>query len=96
MICKLKKEKIKVYLYTRVSTTMQIDGYSLDAQKTTKVPVTARNKQHSNINKKKKEYGVFLSIDASEMKKLYDYKEVVIDAQYFSKRDIQTFSCYSR
>ena len=34
MICKLKKEKIKVYLYTRVSTTIQIDGYSLDAQKT--------------------------------------------------------------
>lgn len=30
----MKKEKIKVYLYTRVSTTMQIDGYSLDAQKT--------------------------------------------------------------
>ena len=30
----MKKEKIKVYLYTRVSTIMQIDGYSLDAQKT--------------------------------------------------------------
>lgn len=30
----MKKEKIKVYLYTRVSTTMQIDSYSLDAQKT--------------------------------------------------------------
>ena len=30
----MKKEKIKVYLYTRVSTTMQIDGYSLDAKKT--------------------------------------------------------------
>ena len=30
----MKKEKIKVYLYTRVSTTMQIDGYSLDAQTT--------------------------------------------------------------
>ena len=30
----MKKEKIKVYLYTRVLTTMQIDGYSLDAQKT--------------------------------------------------------------
>ena len=30
----MKKEKIKVYLYTHVSTTMQIDGYSLDAQKT--------------------------------------------------------------
>ena len=26
----------------------------------------------------------------NSMKKLYDYKEVVIDAQYFSKRDIQT------
>ena len=29
----MKKDKIKVYLYTRVSTTMQIDGYSLEAQK---------------------------------------------------------------
>ena len=29
----MKKEKTKVYLYTRVSTTMQVDGYSLDAQK---------------------------------------------------------------
>ena len=29
----MKKERIKVYIYTRVSTTMQIDGYSLDAQK---------------------------------------------------------------
>ena len=28
----MKKEKTKVYIYTRVSTTMQIDGYSLDAQ----------------------------------------------------------------
>ena len=27
------KEKTKVYLYTRVSTAMQIDGYSLEAQK---------------------------------------------------------------
>lgn len=29
----MKKEKIKVYTYTRVSTTIQVDGYSLDAQK---------------------------------------------------------------
>ena len=29
----MKREKTKVYIYTRVSTTMQIDGYSLDAQK---------------------------------------------------------------
>ena len=27
------KDKTKVYIYTRVSTAMQIDGYSLDAQK---------------------------------------------------------------
>ena len=30
----MSKEKIKVYIYTRVFATMQIDGYSLDAQKT--------------------------------------------------------------
>ena len=29
----MKNEKVKVYLYTRVSTLMLIDGYSLDAQK---------------------------------------------------------------
>ena len=28
-----RKEKIRVYTYTRVSTAMQVDGYSLDAQK---------------------------------------------------------------
>ena len=27
-----EKPAIRVYTYTRVSTTMQIDGYSLDAQ----------------------------------------------------------------
>ena len=26
----MKKEKVKVYIYTRVSTAMQIDGYSLE------------------------------------------------------------------
>ena len=29
----MPSKKIKVYIYTRVSTTMQIDGYSLEAQK---------------------------------------------------------------
>ena len=29
----MKSERTKVYTYTRVSTAMQIDGYSLDAQK---------------------------------------------------------------
>ena len=29
----MKKDRVKVYIYTRVSTSMQIDGYSLEAQK---------------------------------------------------------------
>ena len=29
----MKKEKKMVYIYTRVSTAMQVDGFSLDAQK---------------------------------------------------------------
>lgn len=37
------QEKTKVYIYTRVSTTMQIDGYSLDAQK-------ARMKAYADFN----------------------------------------------
>ena len=37
------QEKTKVYTYTRVSTAMQIDGYSLDAQK-------ARMKSYADFN----------------------------------------------
>ena len=40
--------------------------------------------------KEKKEYGVFLSIDSSQIKKLYGYRLVVIDTQYFSAKDIRT------
>ena len=29
----LKTRQLKCYIYTRVSTSMQVDGYSLDAQK---------------------------------------------------------------
>lgn len=39
----MKREKIKVYTYTRVSTAMQTDGYSLDAQK-------ARMKEYADYN----------------------------------------------
>ena len=35
----MKKERIRVYIYTRVSTAMQIDGYSLDAQKSRMKPM---------------------------------------------------------
>ena len=40
--------------------------------------------------KEKKDYGVFLSIDSSQIKKLYGYRLVVIDVQYFSAKDIRT------
>lgn len=36
-----------------------------------------------------KDYGVFLSLDSSKIKKLYGYKTVVIDAEYFSAKDIR-------
>lgn len=36
----------------------------------------------------KKDYGVFLSLDASDLDKIAKYQTVVIDAQYFSKKDI--------
>lgn len=39
----MAQEKTKVYTYTRVSTAMQIDGYSLDAQK-------ARMKAYADFN----------------------------------------------
>ena len=39
----MSQEKTKVYTYTRVSTAMQINGYSLDAQK-------ARMKAYADFN----------------------------------------------
>ena len=39
----MPQKKTKVYIYTRVSTAMQIDGYSLDAQK-------ARMKAYADFN----------------------------------------------
>ena len=31
--CDQMKKQLKCYIYTRVATSMQVDGYSLDAQK---------------------------------------------------------------
>ena len=31
----MNRDKIKCYIYTRVSTALQVDGYSLDAQRET-------------------------------------------------------------
>ena len=52
----MPKEKIKVYLYARVSTAMQIDGYSLEAQKT-KMKALVDNVQ---IYEERKENGQWL------------------------------------
>ena len=43
----------------------------------------------SGNEKKQKDYGVFLSLDSSDVKKISEYKTVIIDAQYFSKKDIE-------
>ena len=39
--------------------------------------------------KKSNGYGVFLSLDHGDMESLYGYNQIVIDAQYFEKEDIQ-------
>lgn len=38
---------------------------------------------------KQKPYGVFLNLNKRNIKKLYSYKTVVIDAQFFSKKEIR-------
>ena len=52
----MPKEKIKVYLYTRVPTAMQIDEYSLEASKT-KMKALVDNVQ---IYEERKENGQWL------------------------------------
>lgn len=37
----------------------------------------------------KNDYGVFLNADASSMERFKMYETIVIDAQYFTKRDIE-------
>ena len=37
----------------------------------------------------KKDYGVFLNADASSLERFKMYETIVIDAQYFTKRDIE-------
>lgn len=44
------KEKTKVYIYTRVSTAVQVDGYSLDAQKSRMKPMLSSTILKSSVN----------------------------------------------
>ena len=51
------KKKIKCYTYTRVSTAMQVDGYSLDAQKE-KLKRYADYEVNLNIDQVKQKRGI--------------------------------------
>ena len=79
----MSKEKIKVYLYTRVSTTMQIDGYSLDAQKT---KMKASEKHYRRIDEVAPKTGVvrLLRLTEKQYNNIYmvtgeaDYQEKTV------------------
>lgn len=74
----MPKEKIKVYLYTRVSTAMQIDGYSLEAQKT-KMKALVDNVQ---IYEERKENGQWL--------KSIEFKLPIIEKEFTLSLDNDT------
>ena len=58
----MSQEKTQVYIYTRVSTTMQIDGYSLDAQK-------ARMKAYADFNTTKSSANMRMPVQRSRLSK---------------------------
>lgn len=67
-----KQENIKVYLYTRVSTAMQVDGYSLDAQKAKMKAFCEFNNCHiharMDYNEQNRKEGIFrydVGVDAN-------------------------------
>ena len=74
----MSKEKIKVYLYTRVSTAMQIDEYSLEAQKT-KMKALVDNVQ---IYEERKENGQWL--------KSIEFKLPIIENEFTLSLDNNT------
>ena len=74
----MSKEKIKVYLYTRVSTAMQIDGYSLETQKT-KMKALVDNVQ---IYEERKENGQWL--------KSIEFKLPIIEKEFALSLDNDT------
>ena len=74
----MPKEKIKVYLYTRVSTAMQIDGYSLETQKT-KMKALVDNVQ---IYEERKENGQWL--------KSIEFKLPIIEKEFTQSLDNDT------
>ena len=55
----MSREKIKVYLYTRVSTAMQIDGYSLDGLHEPLVSEEVWEQAQIKVEAQAKKYGRF-------------------------------------
>lgn len=45
--------------------------------------------QMTGCTKDKKDYGVFIGLEPENIEQLFDYKKVVIDASYYSKKDIE-------
>ena len=73
----LRREKIKhTKVLALIIILMLISGYFL---------IKGSNTSISGQN----DYGVFLNADASSLKQLKNYDLVVIDAQYFTKSDIE-------
>ena len=58
----MPQEKTKVYTYTRVFTAMQIDGYSLDAQK-------ARMKAYADFNDTRSSANMRMPVQRSRLSK---------------------------
>ena len=82
----MSKEKIKAYIYTRVSTVMQVDGYSLEAQKT-KIKAFALYNEYEIAG----EYE-----DAGKSEKIYRGQICIqSDDGRYKKRQGQYFLCVS-
>ena len=45
--------------------------------------------QMTGCTKDKKDYGVFIGLEPENIEQLFDYKKVVIDASYYSEKDIE-------
>lgn len=67
----------------RILTIGLIFSFFISAIMSPSNPVTSHAKKL-----KQKPYGVFLNLNKRNIKKLYRYKTVVIDAQFFSKKEI--------
>lgn len=74
--------KTRIYFVIPCLITLLLSGCAF---KRTDYPP---NNVPDNTVDEKEDYGVFLSLDSSDLDKIKEYRIVVIDAQFFSKEDI--------